>query len=153
MKGSIHIILGGLLLFVIGCNTDYYKKSYTFIDQVWSYDDPRSFNFEIMDTNKVYDMILTIGHTDKFPYQNLYLNTSTTFPSDTTIVQSLSLEMANEAGFWFGACRGSNCELSIPIQSKVHFAEIGGYTLDLDQYTRTDSLFGVKKISLTLKAY
>ena len=148
MKGSINIVLGVLLIFVIGCETAYYEESYSFKNRVWQYDDPRSFSFDIVDTSQVYDLILTVDHSDQFPYQNLYVKTSTRFPSDTIIEQSLSLEMANEAGFWFGECKGPNCRLSIPIQSQVHFVESGSYTLELEQYTRTDSLIGMKAIGL-----
>jgi len=95
-------------------------------------------------------MILTVDHTDQFPYQNLYVEALTTFPSDTSIKQLLSLEMANEAGFWLGECQGSNCQLSIPIQSNVHFQEKGSYTLNLEQYTRRDSLIGLKGIGLSI---
>ncbi len=151
MKASTYTLLVGLLILVMGCDTAYYAKAYSFNDGVWRYDDARSFHFEIRDTSKVYDMILSVDHTDQFPYQNLYLNTSTRFPSDTTIEQSLSLELANEAGFWFGECTGPKCELSIPIQSNVHFSEEGSYTLELEQYTRTDSLSGINGINLTLQ--
>ena len=151
MKGSIYTIYFGLFILIIGCDTAYYTSSYSFNNNVWRYDDPRSFSFEIRDTSKVYDMILSVDHTDQFPYQNLYLKTSTRFPSDTIIEQSLSIEMANEAGFWFGECTGANCELSMPIQSNVHFSEKGSYTLELEQYTRTDSLSGINGINLLLQ--
>lgn len=150
MKRSINIVLGVLLVIVIGCDSAYYEKSYSFDNRVWMYDDPRTFSFDIFDTSQIYNLILTVDHTDQFPYQNLYLKTLTKFPSDTIIEQSLSLEMANEAGFWFGECQGANCRLIIPIQSGVHFVESGSYTLDLEQYTRTDSLIGVKGIGLSV---
>lgn len=132
------------------CDSSYYQKSYSFEKNIWTYDDPVSFEFEISDTSQVYDMVLTVDHKDHFPYQNLYLNTSTTFPSDTTITQNLSLEMANAAGFWFSDCTGPNCQIAIPIQSKVHFREIGNYIVSFEQYTRTDSLSGLRSIKLQL---
>jgi len=150
VKSIVQIVLFALVFTVIGCESAYYSKSYAFSDSTWQYDEPKSFDFEISDTLHAYDMVLTINHRDIFPYQNLYLKTQTTFPSDTTIEQSLSLEIANAAGFWFGECSGSKCELSIPIQSNVHFKEIGKYRLQVEQYTRTDTLQGIDRIKLSL---
>ena len=150
MKVLINIVLGILFTTIVGCDSAYYSKSYSFGNRAWMYDDPRIFSFEIVDTSLIYDLILTVDHTDQFPYQNLYLKTLTKFPSDTIIEQSLSLELANEAGFWFGECQGAKCRLSIPIQSGVHFVESGSYNLDLEQYTRTDSLIGIKGIGLSV---
>ena len=152
MKQASFILLVLFLILIISCDTAYYKESHSFDGQVWSYDDPRSFDFDITDTTKVYDMTLTVNHTDIFPYQNLYLQTATRFPSDTTRTQLLSLEFANEAGFWYGECNGANCQISIPIQSGVHFQEIGNYQLELAQHTRTNALMGVSSIVLRLEA-
>lgn len=149
MRALSYIILG-LALALVGCDAPFYSKSYSFTNDTWKYDDPRSFSFEIEDTTKMYDMILKIDHTDQFPYQNLYVKTTTTFPSDSITNQSLSLEMSNEAGFWFGECKGSNCALSIPIQSKIRFMQSGQYNLSLEQYTRTDTLRGMRSIELRI---
>jgi len=150
VKYITNILLGVILVSIMSCDSAFYKKSFFFEDQTWLYDDARSFDFSIPDTSKVYDMILTVNHTDKFPYQNLYLKTSTSFPSDTVINQLLSVELANEAGYWYGECSGPNCQISIPIQSGVHFADSGNYKLELEQHTRTDTLFGISSIGLKL---
>lgn len=134
----------------ISCHSAYFEKSYGFSSQNWGYDDAKSFSFEIDDSTQVFDMILKLEHTDEFPYQNLYLKTATQFPSDTLVEQLLSLEISDEAGNWFGTCSGANCSISIPIQTNVHFSESGIYNLSLEQYTRTDSLNGIKRISLSL---
>ncbi len=136
---------------ISGCEFNFYTKSYAFQADQCTYDDPKRFDFEIHDIGKSYDMVLSIKHTDDFPYQNLYLLTKTYFPTDTITEQQLSLEIANEAGFWLGSCKGRNCQIDIPIQSNVYFTDIGAYALELEQYTRTDTLQGIRSIGLSLK--
>lgn len=150
MRIAVYTAIGALVLIVISCDSAYYDRSTSFDNSFWLYDDARSFSFDITDTTKIFDMILEVDHTDEFPYQNLYLKTSTSFPSDTVISQLLSLDMANEAGFWFGDCSASNCQISIPIQSGVHFQEVGTYQLELLQHSRSDTLVGLKSIGLKL---
>lgn len=132
----------------MSCRSDFYSKSFPFANDEWRYDDPISFSFDIVDTTKTFDIILKVDHTDQYPYQNLYVKTTSQIPGDTAIVQNLSLELANQAGFWIGSCSGANCTIEIPIQSRIHFNQLGLYQIDLEQYTRTDTLKGLSGLGL-----
>ncbi|MBT8220736.1 MAG: gliding motility lipoprotein GldH [Bacteroidia bacterium] len=139
-----------LFLFLCSCNSAYFKEEIELDNNYWTYSHPVEFNFEVLDTSANYDMYLEIHHTDNYPYQNLYLQTTTSLPGDSVIQQLVSFELSDKAGFWLGKCQGNHCRISIPIQSNFHFTKLGEYGLRLDQFTRTDSLLGIEKIGLSL---
>ena len=109
------------------------------------------FEFEVKDTQKVYNQILEVDHTKSYGFQNMYVKTKTIFPSGKETEQVLSLELANRIGFWLGACDKEECELEIPIQNRIYFPEKGTYQFILEPYMRVDPLPGIRQIALKIE--
>ncbi|NJN34220.1 MAG: gliding motility lipoprotein GldH [Saprospiraceae bacterium] len=116
----------------------------------WSYRDTLDFAFEIADTNQIYDIVLVIKHTPQYPYQNLYTNIYTKFPSGERVKQLLSLDLADNSGKWLGECGRSGCQFELAIQENAFFNVQGQHVITLEQYLRTDQLKGIENISLKI---
>ncbi len=151
----MRVILLALIpsLFLIACGPEtVYQERFTLDKAVWNYADSLEFSFEITDTTRSYNLLLDVHHRKGYPYQNLYTQIHTYFPSGKASDQLVSLELADRAGQWFGNCRGQNCRLTIPLQQAVHFNETGAYRLVLEQYLRRDSIPDVQEIGLRIVA-
>ena len=134
------------------CNMGvHYRKEYPIPESGWTYGDSLSFSFPIQDTLALYDLILSIEHRPDYPYQNLYTQIHTLFPSGKRLSQVLSLELMDKAGYWQGRCRGEQCTLRIPIQESAYFNEIGTHSFTVEQYMRQDSLPGISGIGLEIR--
>lgn len=152
---AITPIFIGILL--IGCGPNYiFEEEKTIPDGAWAYSDTLTFDFNIVDTTKVYNLYLEVDHSTDYRFQNLYVKIKTKFPKGNQIEQTVSLELANKFGLWLGDCGSENCEITIPIQEQVYFQESGEYRIILEQFMRENPLkelngFGVKIEETNLK--
>jgi gliding motility-associated lipoprotein GldH len=116
----------------------------------WTYADSLFFDFNIPDTNKVYDIRLRVTHVPNFETQNLYAQIHTLFPSSKRLSQLISLELADNFGKWQGACSDKSCALEINIQENAYFNEVGAYRIVLEQAMRRDSVGALEKLGVVL---
>jgi len=128
-----------------------YEKDISLPENTWAYANKLDFPFEISDTKALQNLYLDITHNTEFKTQNMYVKFHTKSPSGKIVSDLVSLELAEKDGVWFGDCGGEWCDLRIPIQSGAYFDETGTYTLSIEQYTRTESLKGVKSIGFRVE--
>jgi|APTNR8051073442_1049403.scaffolds.fasta_scaffold00482_14 gliding motility-associated lipoprotein GldH len=142
-----------LLALLTACGPGYtYKKTYELDpEQGWTYADTLAYDFEVPDSQRIYNLYLRLNHSTAFPYQNLYVRLHTTFPNGQRISEQVSLELGDKAGQWLGDCNSRRCELLIPIQQGAYFNQTGAYRLVVEQYMRADSLPGLEAVSFLLE--
>ena len=134
------------------CGPNYiYDKTYPIQGNTWTYSDSLSFEVEVRDTLKIYNLYLDLEHNTDFPFQNLYTQISTSFPSGKRISEQLSLELQGKSGAWLGNCGSTYCKLRIPIQEGAYFNSSGKHTIVVNQFMRSDSINGVKSLSLRVE--
>ena len=117
----------------------------------WTYADTLDYQFEISDTQQLYNIFLQLEHTTAFATQNLYVKIYTGFPDGKRLSQELSVELADKIGRWLGDCRGEHCTLDIPLQTKAYFNQPGQHSFTLEQYMRTSPLPGISAATLRLE--
>lgn len=150
-KISIFLYLLFLTL-TLGCGPDFViEERHKISPEGWSYADTVGFNFDIRDTNRVFNLFLEVDHQQAFSFQNLYVKVHTIFPSGRRSEQVLSLELADKMGLWQGRCDSENCTLRIPIQEEIFFNEPGKYALSLEQFMRESPLPGLNSFTLLVE--
>ena len=117
----------------------------------WTYTDSLRWDFEVADTNAIYDLLLTIEHATDYRYQNCYVRFHTLFPEGQRLTETVSLELQTQVGQWLGNCGGSDCALTIPIQQNAFFDQPGTYAIVMEQYMRQDSLAGIESFNLRIE--
>jgi gliding motility-associated lipoprotein GldH len=145
-----------ILFFLASCGDKenyIYQESKSINESGWIYADSLDFNFDIPDTSKIYGLILDVAHTTDYPFQNIYFNISTSFPSGKRLQQSLSSDLAEKSGQWHGKCSGKNCTASIFLQEKAKFNEVGKHRINIAQFSRDSVLVGIEELNLKLLAY
>lgn len=139
-------------IFFGACSKDYMFKEYKDIATTgWAYEQPLSFEFEIKDSSKVYELMLDVVHADTFAFENAYVKVFTEFPNGTKTEQQLSLELAAKNGIWNGKCSSGVCDVMISLQQAVVFAQLGKYKVTFEQYGRNPVLKGISKIGLLIE--
>lgn len=140
------------VLIIASCGNNYeYEQKYTVENNAWSYQDTLNFNFNIIDTNRIYNLYLEVEHESSYAFQNLYTQIHTKFPGGERLDETLSLELASKAGSWLGDCSGSTCKLLIPIQENAYFNAAGDYEITLEQYMRENPINGIISVSFYLE--
>jgi len=128
-----------------------YNQKFEIPESQWAYADTLDFNFNIPDTTSIYNIFLEVTHSTEFSKQNFYVLIHTQFPSGDRIREQVSLELSNQAGFWFGDCGSESCTLSIPLQEGAYFNQPGDYKITIEQYSRNPKLEGINSLALKIE--
>lgn len=140
------------LILLSSCGKNYiYENEIVIAEGNWNYKDTLNFDFEIVDTTKVYNLFLEVDHLTDYRFQNLYVQISTKFPKGKRESQTLSLELASQMGEWKGDCNSTKCTTLIPIQEQIFFQETGKYQITLEQFMREPSLKGLNSFGLKIE--
>jgi len=146
------LLLASFLLLLPACSESFlYEKAYEPSNELWTYEEPLVFDFNIPDTSESYTFYLDIIHAVDYPFQNLYTKIKTVYPDQDDRSDVLSLELSNELGLWQGNCKSKYCKVRIPLQVDALFSATGAYQLELNQFTRRDSLPGLKSLALRIQ--
>ncbi len=147
------------VIFFVSCGEHYlYSETHKMGEAGWTYADSLKFDFEIADTSKRYNLLLTVHHTPDFANENLYVKFTTVFPEGQEALQGkdrveqvTSLRLAQKDGQWLGKCSSKECVMQIPIQTNTWFPESGKYSLLVEQFMRRDSLKEIKAIDFAIQ--
>ena len=141
------LIIGSLFMLIgTACKQDVLNSAeWDMKDHQWLADDHKSFTLNATDTTTVYAMDITLTHDADYPYQNLYIKTQTVFPSGKVVESVSSLEMIGPDGNWAGDCSGQTCSLTLPLQHRFTFPEVGAYTWTVMPYMRMDTVMGIQR--------
>lgn len=152
MTGSRNkIIFTALLLAAAALACDrsiHYSEIYRLDEGNWSIYDPAKFACTIDDTVKTYNIELSMRTSTEYPYRNIYLFILTTFPSGTSVTDTLHAMVTDEKGRWLGKGTGDLRELPIPYKANVYFPESGEYHFRVIHGMRDTILQGVYDLGM-----
>jgi gliding motility-associated lipoprotein GldH len=94
-------------------------------------------------------MLITIRHTDAYPYQNLWLFVDIQKDSIPVTRDTIECYMANERGEWLGGGLSIH-ELPLLYNDNYQFASIGEYQISITQGMREDTLIGIKEVGVKI---
>lgn len=120
-------------------------------DYIWNYDFKIPFEVEITDTAVLYNVYASIRHTDAYPFRNLWLIIHTTLPSGEQKEKRVELQLADEAGRYFGEGMGDIWDYQVKIQDNATFPQIGKYKFEFEQNMRQNPLPMVMSMGLKIE--
>ena len=119
-----------------------YEKNVDFPNQRWAVDSIPSFEFEISDASKPYNIYWNVRNTVAYPYRNLYL----TYYIEDTAGRRLTTDLHNmvlfepQTGKPYGSGLGDIFSHQFMALPNFKFDRAGVYRIRLEQYMRTDTL-------------
>jgi gliding motility-associated lipoprotein GldH len=150
-RSKICLVAALLMLTAISCDRNtYFSDSVRMQEEKWSMYDPVTFACSIDDTVKIYNVDLAVRTSTAYPYRNLYLFIITSFPSGTTVTDTVQVMLADEKGDWLGRGAGDIRELTIPYKSNVYFPEKGEYHFSVIQGMRDTILKGIYDLGIRI---
>lgn len=139
-----------IVLFLVGCGPNIVFEQTYEVEEGWSYEEVMNFDIEVTDTVKQYDLQFLLRHRADFGYQNLYVNITTTYPSGKKVKDQLSLQLANKMGEFLGKCSGDYCTVTVILQERFRFQELGSHVINIAQHSRKETLEGINSGELRL---
>lgn len=148
MKRNILILIVSLLL--VGCQGDIVYTVFKSLPNVgWEADSSLCYQPVITDSVADYQMLITIRHTDVYPYQNLWLFVDIEQDSLLLTRDTIECYMANERGEWLGGGLTVH-ELPLLYSENYQFSNSGEYQISITQGMREDTLVGIKEVGVKI---
>lgn len=140
-----------VLLFVTSCTpVDIYEKSVTIPGHEWKSSYKPDFDFVISDSVSLYKIFLVLRHSDKYNFNNLYINLHITTPGqDTATIIRRDLQLATNEG-WLGTGMDDIYEYRLQLADGQPL-KAGPYKFIIEQIMREDPLKNVLNVGLRLE--
>jgi gliding motility-associated lipoprotein GldH len=114
-----------------------------FKDKQWNVDEVFESSFDISDTVNNYNFFISLRNTDDYPYQNIFVFLTTTFPNGKTSLDTINCPLANRQGKWLGKGFGGVYDNRVLYMARKRFPLMGNYTIQMEQAMRDETLPGI----------
>jgi gliding motility-associated lipoprotein GldH len=134
------------LLTLAACNTSrVYEENSDFPDRVWTVENRPSFEFTIPDSTKTYNLLINVRNDLEYPYRNLYVQYTLKDSLQNTLERKLKNLMLfhPKTGKPYGDGLGDIFSHQLLLEENISFETKGPYTIQLEQFMRTDSLTNI----------
>lgn len=132
--------------FLTNCRRDIVHSQFVSIpSEKWQIDSVAHFEYAITDTHNDYRMLVYVRHTERYPYQNMWL-----FVGDSLHRDTIEFYLADDRGKWLGNKHHGFIEMPVLLEENYHFADTGKYFLTIQHGMRDSILRGVTDIGLEI---
>jgi gliding motility-associated lipoprotein GldH len=153
LKKLVHFAYFVLLTtYLLSCTTiDIFEKSVTIPGHEWKSDFKPSFEFTITDTSSVYNIFLVFRHTEKYNFNNIYINLFIKGPgTDSTIKIMQDVVLGTNEKGWTASGMDDVYEHRSALAARQSL-KAGTYTFTIQQIMREDPLQECLNVGLRLE--
>ncbi len=137
-------ILGLAAVALSACSSrTVYSRFIPIPSEQWHMDSIARFDYAISDTTTDYRVLVYVRHTERYPYQNMWL-----FLGDSTRQDTIEFYLADDRGRWLGDQRHGFIEMPVLYEEHVHYADTGMYRLEIAHGMRDSLLRGITDIGV-----
>jgi gliding motility-associated lipoprotein GldH len=143
---SLVIGLIALAVSFTSCRNDIVFSRFSPISsEKWQMDSVVRFDYTIEDAQAAYQMVIHVRHTERYPYQNMWL-----FVNDGHRADTIEFYLADDRGQWLGDKHHGFIEMPVLFEENYHFPDTGSYHLEIAHGMRDSLLRGVTDIGLEI---
>lgn len=113
----------------------------------WAYGNSLQFSPVGLDSIKQRSLLLTVRHSNAYPYQNIWLEVTTQTLSHKR-VDTLNIELADVYGRWHGTGFGPSYQYETPVGKPIVLGDTS--RISVRHIMRVDTLAGVEQIGITV---
>lgn len=140
-----------LMLAIVSCTTiDLYEKSVAIPKHSWNTSFKPEFSFTIKDTTSQYQVYLVLRHTEKYHFNNIWINLYSQPPGDSVHKVRYELPLATNEKGWLGTGMDDIYEHRIQLTDPSPL-KAGTYTFKVEQIMREDPLENVLNVGLRVE--
>ena len=149
-RGMFIILLVSCFLF--SCTTvDLYEKNVSFPGHQWKSTNKPEFNFTITDTTVLYQVFFVIRHTEKYSYNNIWVNYYYQPPNDTLHKETREFQLATNEKGWLATGMDDIYEHRIKLAPDAGKLTAGSYKFILENIMREDPLKEVLNVGVRIE--
>jgi len=144
-------VIGSAFVFTSCGNEVVFSKYHTFENNEWFAKDKVTFDLEITDTKNLNNILFKIRHADAYPYSNIFLFVTTSYPDGKVMTDTMEIMLANNKGEWMGSGAGDIFDFEVPVKKNVKFPLGGKYKFEFVQGMREDPLPFIMDLGLEIE--
>lgn len=136
------------LWLLAGCSSEVVSTAHTDLPESgWAVTDTVVLPIEVSDTTMAYDLAITLRHTDKYPYQNIWFFMQTPDGRCDTVLAML----ADDRGQWLTTRAGRYYTGYVVAERDVRFMKTGKHEFRIVHGMRDEMLQGIADIGIELR--
>lgn len=144
-------ILGFLLLVAVmalaSCRRNIVYSEFVSIPSAeWSVNSLPEFAFHVEDQEAGYNVILYIRHTERYPYQNMWLFVR----GNQQYRDTIEFYLADDRGQWLGNKHHGFIEMPVLLEENYHFPDTGRFYFAVQHGMRDSLLRGVTDVGIEI---
>jgi gliding motility-associated lipoprotein GldH len=105
----------------------------------------QNFEYSITDQSADYRILVYVRHTERYPYQNMWL-----FINDGVRRDTIEFYLADDRGQWLGNKHHGFIEMPVLIEDNYHYPDTGVYHMSIQHGMRDSLLRGVADVGLEI---
>ena len=146
MSKYIYPLIMTIVLALTSCRTDIvYSQFQTIPSGEWYADSVVRFEVPITDVSATYRTIVYVRHTERYPFQNMWL-----FVGNANHRDTIEFYLADDRGRWLGNSHNGFVEMPVLLDEERHFRDTGTYIFDIQHGLRDSILRGVTDVGLEI---
>jgi gliding motility-associated lipoprotein GldH len=140
-----------LSVFIFSCQydkpTEYYYK---FPNQTWSRFEYVHLEIPLGNTKHDYDIILSVRHTKRYPFKNLYINVIMKMPSGEERIMEYNFDIVKADGTFIGQDDHGILEVTFPLKQDIRFWEKGILKVEIEDLIPRPEITGIVEMGLII---
>ena len=130
----------------------FYQKFETIENSTWNMKDVKSFEFEVLDTNTLYDFYFNLRSGKDYQFENIHIFYKLISPDGRKMSAKTEFVLAQPDGKWLGkSISGTLIENSMKFNRKKKFPVLGKYTFEFIHGMRPKDLENISDVGLKIK--
>ena len=113
----------------------------------WHEDALPEFVFNIEDKEAAYDLLLYVRHTERYPYQNMWLFVR---GNPQQYNDTIEFYLADDRGRWLGDKHHGFIEMPVLLEQNYHFPDTGRFCFTVQHGMRDSLLRGVTDVGMEI---
>lgn len=144
LRLAISLLIGGICL-LTSCRHDIVYSDFVAIPSgEWDENQLPEFAFNIADREAAYDVLLYVRHTERYPYQNMWLFVR----GNRQYMDTVEFYLADDRGRWLGDKHHGFIEMPVLLEENYHFPDTGRYYFAVQHGMRDSLLRGVTDVGI-----
>ena len=126
-------------------------SEYKNLDQAkWGYQDSLYFDWDVSDTNTIYNVDLLLRTSTSYKWANIYVFSDIYFPNGKARRDTFEFLLANNNGHWIGERSGIIVKYNFPLFKKIKLPIAGKYQFSIQQAMRDTILSEISNVGIKI---
>ena len=151
-RSLIYSLPVGILFSLASCGqVEVFEKNTPIPGYKWASNFAATGSFQISDTVSAYTISIVLRHTDRYDFNNIWMNVGLQTPGDSLFFQKVDLSLGSDAAGWEGTGTNDIWEVRKPLALNKRFKKKGEYQFKIFHIMRVDPLPDVMSVGLRVE--